>query len=128
MQYLLCQSEEEIRKKTASGLVHIDGEPIDCSYQNLSNVDLSDHTRLPKVDFRGAHLSGADLSGAGFSGANLAGANLCNADLSEANLSGTNLKGAEIAAASFSAAVADRNTVWPDGFNPTNAGVVTFTL
>ena len=60
--------EEETRKKASTGLV-LDGEPIDCSYQNLGNVDLSDHTRLPKVDFEGANLSGADLSGAWFGGA-----------------------------------------------------------
>jgi len=44
------------------------------------------------------------------------------------NLVGANLRGAETAGASLSAAVADLNTVWPDGFNPADAGVLIFTL
>ena len=97
--------EEEIRKKTASGLVHIDGEPIDCSYQNLSNVDLSDHTHLPKVDFRGANLSGANLSGAGFSGANLRAANLSAANLAGVKFAGADLAGAILDGADLTRAI-----------------------
>ena len=99
----------------------------DLTGATLIEADLTD-ANLEWTTMKAANLDGATLRCADLTRANLAGANLCNADLSEANLSGTNLKGAEIAAASLSAAVADRNTVWPDGFNPTNAGVVTFTL
>ena len=99
----------------------------DLTGATLIEADLTE-ANLEWTTMKAANLDGATLRCADLTRANIAGANLCNADLSEANLSGTNLKGAEIAAASFSAAVADRNTVWPDGFNPTNAGVVTFTL
>ncbi len=90
--------EEEIRKKASTGLV-LDGEPIDCSYQNLGNVDLSDHTRLPKVDFEGANLNGANLSGAWFSGANLRAAHLSAANLADVKFDGANLEGANLAGA-----------------------------
>ena len=97
--------EEEIRKKASTGLV-LDGEPIDCSYQNLGNVDLSDHTRLPKVDFEGANLSGADLSGAWFGGANLRTSNL-----SAANLVGVKFTGADLAGAILDGADLTRATL-----------------
>ena len=40
-------------------------------------------------------------------------------DLSEANLSGVPLYGANL-----NRTVADRNTRWPDGFDPVAAGVI----
>ncbi len=88
---------------------------------------------LTEANFEWSMLKGADLDNAvlrraELTRANLAGADLCKADLTEANLCGANLKGAQIEAISLSGAVADRNTIWPDGFNPTEAGVAIITL
>ena len=52
---------------------------------------------------------GADLRGAKLRGANLTAANLTNT-----NLTGTNLSGVR----------ADGLSIWPDGFNPVDAGVI----
>ena len=61
----------------------------------------------------GADLFGADLEGVNLSGADLNEANLYEADLGGALLSGVNLIGAR----------ANKNTTWPDGFDPVAAGV-----
>jgi hypothetical protein len=68
----------------------------------------------PGADLRRADLFGADLEGADLSGANLNEANLYEADLGGALLSGANLIGA----------TADKNTTWPEGFDPVAAGVI----
>jgi hypothetical protein len=68
----------------------------------------------PGADLRRADLFGADLEGADLSGANLNEANLYEADLGGALLSGANLIGA----------TADKNTTWPEGFDPVVAGVI----
>jgi uncharacterized protein YjbI with pentapeptide repeats len=54
-----------------------------------------------------------DLSGANLSGANLSRANLSRANLSRANLSRANL----------SRAIADSETIFPDGFDAVEEGV-----
>lgn len=54
-----------------------------------------------------------DLSGARLSGANLSGADLIRADLSGADLSRANL----------SRAIADSETIFPDGFDAVEEGV-----
>jgi len=71
------------------------------------------------ADLRGADLSGAYLSGAYLGEANLSGADLSGADLSEANLSGADLSEANLSDAKYS-----RKTIWPDGFDPVEAGTV----
>ena len=68
---------------------------------------------LRRADLFGADLEGVDLSGADLNGANLYEANLSGADLGGALLSGVNLIGAR----------ANKNTTWPDGFDPKAAGV-----
>ena len=60
----------------------------------------------------GADLRRADLFGADLEGADLSGANLNGSDLGGALLSGANLIGAR----------ANKNTTWPDGFDPVAAG------
>jgi len=67
----------------------------------------------PGADLRRADLFGADLEGVNLSGADLNEANLYEADLGGALLSGVNLIGAR----------ANKNTTWPDGFDPVAAGV-----
>ena len=68
----------------------------------------------PGADLRRADLFGADLEGVDLSGADLNEANLYEADLGGALLSGVNLIGAR----------ANKNTTWPDGFDPKAAGVI----
>ena len=95
----------------------------------------------------GANLTGANLTEANLRGANLRGANLSRAwlyaNLERADLSGANLSGAFLAprmaghggvhsgkfapgqhGANLNRTVADRNTRWPDGFDPVAAGVI----
>jgi uncharacterized protein YjbI with pentapeptide repeats len=65
---------------------------------SLRKADLTE-TNLNKVDLSKADLSGADLR---------------KADLHKANLCGANLSGA----------VYDKETIWPDGFDPQAAGAI----
>ncbi len=57
---------------------------------------------------------GANLEGANLKGANLKGANLLAADLTGAYLTGARLEEAK----------ADKDTIWPEGFDPVAAGVI----
>ncbi len=99
---------------------------------NLTGVTAVDadltNANLEWSTLKAANLDGATLRCADLTRANLTQASLRNTALPEVNLIGTNLRGAEITGASLSAAVADLNTVWPDGFNPADAGVLIFTL
>jgi uncharacterized protein YjbI with pentapeptide repeats/DNA-binding transcriptional MerR regulator len=92
----------------------------------LIEADLTD-ANLEWSMLKASNLDGATLRCADLTRANLTQASLRNTSLPEVNLIGTNLRGAEITGASLSAAVADLNTVWPDGFNPADAGVLIFT-
>ena len=126
---------------------------LNCAHQDFSDADLSGAV-LEEADFLEANLEGADLSGAYLKGARLMGANLEGADLSGANLkeadlsfanvqrvnlkgaklleatlnwtnfSGANLSGANLNLATLGMASADKNTVWPDEFDPVAAGVI----
>ena len=79
-------------------------------------VDVFDLPGLIRAGhFAGANLTGVDLRGAYLYGANIYGAYLYGANLYGANLYEVNLRGA----------TADHRTVWPDGFDPETAGVVT---
>ena len=80
----------------------------------------------PGADLRRADLFGADLEGVDLSGADLNEANLYEADLSGADLSGADLGGALLSGVNLIGARANKNTVWPEGFDPVAAGV-TFT-
>lgn len=71
-----------------------------------------------------ANLKGANLKSANFEGAGLSDAHLENADLMEANLKGVYLKGAYLNGASLTSAIYDKNTVWPEGFDPIAAGAI----
>ena len=55
-----------------------------------------------------------------------AGVNLNEANLYEADLNGADLGGALLSRANLIGARANKNTVWPEGFDPKAAGV-TFT-
>jgi len=53
----------------------------------------------------------------------LSGANLSRANLSGANLSGANLSRANLSRANLSRAIADSETIFPDGFDAVEEGV-----
>ena len=94
----------------------------DLSGEDLSGEDLSD------VDLSEADLSEANLSGANLFRANLACSNLSNANLAEANLFRAmlykaNLDGANLDGANLDGARASADTVWPEGFDRSRAGV-----
>jgi uncharacterized protein YjbI with pentapeptide repeats len=64
-----------------------------------------------------------DLSGQYFNRANLIGADLSGVDLSRANLSRANLSEAILSGADLRGAIADSETIFPDGFDAVGAGV-----
>jgi Pentapeptide repeats (8 copies) len=85
---------------------------------NLHQADLRTailwHVRLDDADLRGTDLAGADLSGA----------HLPRARLEQADLRGADLSGTDLSSVHLDAAVADPTTVWPQGFDPSAAGVI----
>lgn len=92
------------------------------------------NARMSGADLGRARLIGADLSGADLSKADLIGANLCKANLSGTNLSearlifsylmGANLSRANLSNADLREAKYDQKTIWPDGFDPKEAGAI----
>ena len=91
---------------------------FDCSYQDFTGVDLSGRN-LRQANLRNAVLKGADLSGANLDQAYFGAASLLEADLTGARLTGERLEHADLWEAK-----ADRDTVWPEGFDPVAAGVI----
>jgi hypothetical protein len=73
---------------------------------------------LENAMLTGVELMGADLRGSQFVGADLRDANLEGARLISANFTNAQLYGA-----TFKNAVADKDTVWPKGFDPGEAGL-----
>ncbi len=99
---------------------------------NLRGADLRG-ANLRDADLRGANLGGADLRHADLGGADLRHVNLWGADLRHANLGGADLRHvnlwgadlrvADLRHANLGGAVANKHTVWPDGFDPAARGV-----
>jgi uncharacterized protein YjbI with pentapeptide repeats len=90
---------------------------------NLSSADLEGAT------LEGAHLGGANLSGAKVERVNLQGANLQGASLRGASLRGASLRGANLDTANLDGAhldgtLYDRETIWPEGFKPSDRGAI----
>ncbi|MEA5604315.1 pentapeptide repeat-containing protein [Nostoc sp. UHCC 0252] len=79
----------------------------DLSYADLSEANLSG------ANLRGSDLSFADLNQANLRDADLRGALLMSANLRQADLKGTNLEKADY----------DRNTHFPQDFDPVKAGM-----
>jgi uncharacterized protein YjbI with pentapeptide repeats len=107
---------------------HANLEAASLKDANLEGAVLS-FSGLGHASFRGGKLQGADLSGAELQGvdlreANLQGADLSGADLHEADLQGAELSGANLDDAQLGNAQADRETIWPAGFDLGRAGVV----
>ncbi|MCB9759064.1 MAG: pentapeptide repeat-containing protein [Alphaproteobacteria bacterium] len=93
----------------------------DLSGADLSKADLSKaelfgaqlkFSQLREVELSDAVLAQADLSYADLTGASLSGADLCGA-----RLEGTTLDDADLEGARY-----DGHTVWPEGFDPEEAG------
>lgn len=93
----------------------------------ITEVDLSGAS-LNRSDLRKATLVRNNFSDAVFIDANLEGANLIGADLSQAALFRANLRGAILSDATLTDAFYDDSTIWPDEFEPSEAGAVKTTL
>jgi len=98
----------------------------DLSGADLQEIDLSG-AYLGSANLSGTLLYDADLSYATLSSANLGGANLARVDLHAANLKMADLSRADLSyarldEANLSETQYDRNTKWPDGFDPAAAG------
>jgi uncharacterized protein YjbI with pentapeptide repeats len=81
-------------------------------------VEVNGYKIEPGADLQGAVLERTDLTRVDLEGADLRGAVIFGADLRRADLSGANLRLANLIAAR-----ADKNTIWPEGFDPKRAGV-----
>ncbi len=90
---------------------------------NLSGADLTNaHLEEAQMQWAsfltanlsGAHLVGANMVGSELQSANLAGADLCGANLEDAHLGWVRLRGAHY----------DKETCWPENFDPVGAGAI----
>jgi len=85
---------------------------------NLTGADLS-VAFLRAADLYATYLSGADMTGADLSGADLRWSELRRVDLYATYLSGADLTGAKMRDARY-----NKHTVFPEGFDPLEAGMV----
>src|SRR6266511_3519309 len=95
----------------------------DLTGAQLGGADLTG-AKLGWANLTEAWLDEADLTGAWLDGANLTGAQLGGADLTEAwlggaDLTGAQLGGADLTGAQLGGALANCETVWPDGWDRT---------
>jgi|GEM_PF-621297 len=116
----------------------------DLSGANLGGAELGfaflfgtrfDKANLQKAILMGSYLHRADLSKNDLSGVDLSRAYLFDTKLTEANLSGANLEGTALSGANLSKAnlsnallkeaLYDQSTLFPIGFDPKTAGLVT---
>lgn len=89
---------------------------VNLEYANLEDADLT------WAKMGGANLHKACLRRACLNDADLRDADLRGADLSGADIRETNFTNANIDDAIFNGAKYDKDTTWPDGFNPEVAG------
>ncbi len=94
------------------------------SARSVVVVEINGYKIQPGTNLSVADLTDVDLSWANLSRANLFEAVLSGADLTAANLSGADLEGANLTGANLERAVADKYTIWPEGFDPVAAGVI----
>jgi uncharacterized protein YjbI with pentapeptide repeats len=97
------------------------------NFANLQDAQLM-HANLQDAQLGGANLQNAvldraDLQDAWLDGANLQAARLDGANLQTARLDGANLQTAWLDTAKLQGARADKETRWPDGFDPQAAEV-----
>ncbi|AGK54062.1 pentapeptide repeat-containing protein [Bacillus sp. 1NLA3E] len=105
----------------------------DLSSANLYGCDLTgaylmvailERVNLKGANLRNAKLNGADLISSDLSGADLTEADIWKADFSGANLSNANMSCLRINEANFKGAFYNKNTKWPEGFNPERIGAI----
>ena len=113
-----------------ANLRYADTYQSDFTSADLRNSNL-DHIIGRWVDFSWADLTGAtfvdsSLFWADFDHADLSETDLRNADMRRANLQYADLRGADLTDANLTGAFANSKTLWPIGFVPYFAGVVTW--
>ncbi|WP_079148511.1 pentapeptide repeat-containing protein [Streptomyces agglomeratus] len=99
---------------------------LDLSRLDLSRADLRE-AKLQNTNFFITDLHRADLTGADVSRVNDSreeAANFSRVNLCKAKLVGTNLSGANLSTAYLHGAQADKETIWPRGFDWRDAGVL----
>jgi uncharacterized protein YjbI with pentapeptide repeats len=87
-------------------------ERADLRFTEIGQTDLSD------TNVSGANLSYAELDRVDLSGANLRGTNFKDADISRVDFSGANLEDTNLSEANISNSWYDENTIFPEGFDP----------
>lgn len=136
---LRCWDGKQMVLSGGQVILTVDAETLvgsDLSHRTLDWAYLPD-ADLRRVNFFRAGLSGANLSctnlcGANLERANMMAANLMGATLGDAYLASTTLVGARLQGADMRFAVLqdtilryaryDETTLWPEGFNPQDAG------
>lgn len=98
----------------------------DLTYAKLNETELSG-ANLEGANLLGAILTHANLSSANLKGAQLERARLEGAELYDANLQGTNLDGVGLEKAFLKGALYNKDTIWPNEFDPEKAGAVNTT-
>lgn len=134
-------SEKEFKKFEGFGPVNFAGASFKNAKMygasfvgaNLSNSDFTG-ADLRSADLRKTNMAGANLEGlkiqrinfeeANLKGANFTGAYFERAILRKADISGVNFTGAKLVATSFEGAIYDQNTIWPEGFDFSNLGLI----
>lgn len=95
---------------------------------NFKNSDFTSadmkNAIVSKANFEGANFSDADLSVIIFNNTILKNANLTNANLEHCYFKNANLKGANLKDAKFKETIYNRNTIFPDGFEPEKFGLL----
>lgn len=108
-------------------------EQCDLRKSELNDTDLTntflfganlEGAHLHRAVLDHAHLKAADLSHASLFGCSLRDVKLQGARLCGADLRAADLRGATVEDADFSDATFDRRTLFPDGFNPADQGMI----
>lgn len=110
---------------SGASIVYRELRGADFTGANLTKV------RLQGCDLRAATFEGGNLTSTVFfradlRGANLSGANVRKADFSQARLEGANMRVTGLETADLKATF-DDSTIWPENFDPINAGAVLIT-
>ncbi len=124
---------------TAASLVGADLRGADLRVANMASSQLQGaifddgngerRVRLAGADLRGVDLSGRDLSGYDLTGTRMRDANLTGVDFTGATLARATFQGADLTGALLGGALLDgaffdgQTTLFPDGFDPVEAGM-----
>ena len=111
---------------------HLASERCQKSFTNTENTEIGkdykdmnlNQNHLKGLFFYKANFEGADLMGLNLRYKNFTAANFKNADLRGANLEGAILRKANLEGAKLGKAEYDRDTIFPEGFNPKEHGMI----